>query len=138
MYPVSVMHGDYNSNAPFASGIHDLYLQAWWGAEATVGIDNWWNCSDFPSEENTWGQNGAYVCNERVDELWDSIFVSMDPEERQAAADEIQYIFADQALTLWLFDIAQVTVTNSRLEWESHLSSDYSPWLTIEDWKFTD
>ena len=61
----------------------------------------------IPSAENPSGQNAGHICNERMDELWNALFVTMDPAERQAQAHEIQYIMVDEALTLYLLETAQ-------------------------------
>ena len=136
MYPVAVMHGDWNSNSPYATGIHDLYLQAWIPGLSSINMFYPYDCNEIPSEEHSSGWNGVQVCNERVDELWKSLSVTMDDEARQAAVDEIQSIIADQMLTIYLVNVMQVTLYNNRLEWESHFSSEFSPWYTVETWHF--
>lgn len=138
MYPVAVMHGDWNSNSPYATGIHDLYLQAWIPGLSSINIFYPYACSEIPSADNPSGWNGVHVCDERVDELWLSLATTTDDAARQAAADEIQTIIADQMLTMYLVNVMQVTLYNNRLEWESHFSSDFSPWYTVETWRFKD
>lgn len=138
MYPVAVMHGDLNSNSPYATGVHDLYLQAWIPGLSSINMFYPYDCDEIPSEEHPSGWNGVHVCDERMDELWKSLSVTLDDDERQVAADEIQYIIADQVLTLYLVNVMQVTLYNNKLEWESHFSSQISPWYTVETWQYSE
>jgi peptide/nickel transport system substrate-binding protein len=138
LYTIPVIHSDWNANSPWITGIHDLYLLGWWGAQESIGVWGPYACADIPSAENPSGQNAGHICNERMDALWNALFVTLEPAERQAQADEIQYIMADEALTLYLLETAQVTLYNTGLEWESHLAADMSPWLTVEEWRFVE
>jgi peptide/nickel transport system substrate-binding protein len=138
MYPISVMHGSLSSGSPYATGQHDLYLQAWIPGLSTIDMFDPYDCDEIPTEEHPSGWNGVQVCDARVDELWDLLGTSLDDAERQAAADEIQYIIADQALTLYLVNVPFAITYNKRLVFEDHSASDITPWLTINDWHFTE
>jgi len=59
------MHGDWNSNSPYATGIHDLYLQAWIPGLSSINMFYPYDCDEIPSDENPSGWNGVGVCDER-------------------------------------------------------------------------
>jgi peptide/nickel transport system substrate-binding protein len=136
--PVAEMHGSYTSNGALATGAYDMYLIAWVPGVATVATFDPYNCTDIPSEDNPSGLNGPQVCNEQADELWNVLFTSLDQDERDAAADQIQVLMANDVMTQYLVNILYATTYNERLVWENTDVSDFTPWLTIADWHFED
>lgn len=135
-HPVSEMHGSFTSNSPLATGQYDLYLLAWVPGVSTVATFSPYFCTDFPSDENPNGLNGPQVCNPRVDELFNLLYTSLDNDERDAAADEIQVLMANDMMTNYLVNILSAQTYNKKLVFESARVSDFTPWLHIEDWHF--
>ncbi|MBE0688602.1 MAG: hypothetical protein IH587_00595, partial [Anaerolineae bacterium] len=138
LHQISEIHGSFTNNGVLATGQHDVNLIAWVPGVATVSTFDPYYCSDVASDENPYGLNGLQVCNPRVDELWDVLATSLDQAEREAAADEIQVLMAEDVQTQYLVNILYAVTYNTRLEWDNNDVSDFTPWLSIGDWKFAD
>ncbi len=136
LHTIAEIHGSFTNNSPLATGQYDAYLVAWVPGVATVATFGPYYCTDIPSEANPFGLNGPQICNERVDELWTSLSVSLDQAEREAAADEIQVLMAEDLYTQYLVNILYAATYNKRLVWEASDVSDFTPWLNIADWHY--
>lgn len=138
LYSIAEIHGSFSNNGILATAQIDLNLIAWVPGVATVGTFGPYYCTDSASDENPFGLNGLGVCNERVDELWTLTNTSLDQAEREAAADEIQVLMAEDAQTQYLVNILYAVTYNERLEWMNTDTSDLTPWLYLNEWRFTE
>ena len=138
LHTIAEIHGSYTNNGILATAAIDLNLIAWVPGVATVGTFGPYYCTDIASEANPFGLNGLGVCNERVDELWTITNSSLDQAEREAAADEIQVLMAEDAQTQYLVNILYAVTYNERLEWINTDTSDFTPWLYASEWRFTE
>ncbi len=138
LHSIAEIHGSFTNNGILATAAIDLNLIAWVPGVATVGTFGPYYCTDAASEANPFGLNGLGVCNERVDELWTLMNTSLDQAEREAAADEIQVLMADDVQTQYLINILYAVTYNTRLEWTNTDTSDLTPWLYLSDWHFTE
>lgn len=137
LHSIAEIHGSFTNNGILATAAHDLNLIAWVPGVATVGTFGPYYCTDVASEANPFGLNGLSVCNERVDELWTLMNTSLDQAEREAAADEIQVLMAEDVQTQYLVNILYAITYSDRLEWTNTDTSDLTPWLYLADWRFT-
>jgi ABC-type transport system substrate-binding protein len=110
------MHSTLTSGSPYASGADDLYVQGWGVGVETIDQLELYACDAIPTEENPSGWNGVHICSEEMDNLWDVLGTSLDPAERQEAADQIQTIMADQVLTIYTVNLNDAFVLNSNIE----------------------
>lgn len=134
LHTIAEIHGSFTNNSPLSTGQYDAYIVAWVPGVSTVATFGPYYCTDIPSEANPFGLNGVQICNERVDELWSTLGVSLDQAEREAAADEIQVLMAEDLYTQYLVNILYAATYNKRLVWENSDVSDFTPWLHLAEW----
>jgi peptide/nickel transport system substrate-binding protein len=131
-YEVNVMHSSYTANSPFSTGAHDMYILGWGVGTDSIDQIELWACDAIPSEENPTGLNGAGICMPEMDELWDVLGTSMDPAERQEAANQIQQLIADQVLMVSMVNLMEPIVMNANLENYAPGRAN-SPWYTLAE-----
>ena len=68
--------------------------------------------------------------------LFNVLYTSLDNDERDAAADEIQVLMAEDANTFYVLNVLSAQTYNKRLVFESSRVSELTPWLGIENWHF--
>lgn len=131
---VNVMHSTYSANSPYSTGQYDLYVQGWGVGVNTIDQLELWSCDAIPSEENDTGWNGIHACYPEMDELWDVLGTSLDADERQEAANQIQALMADENFTLFLVNLNSAFTLSTSLETEGLAFGGNTPWYGVNTW----
>lgn len=131
-YEVNVMHSTLTSGSPYATGADDLYVQGWGVGVESIDQLQLYSCDAIPTEENPSGWNGVHICNPEMDTLWKVLGTSLDPEERQDAANQIQTIMADEMLTLYVVNLNDAFILNGNIEGFAW-GLGGTPWLSLAD-----
>jgi ABC-type transport system substrate-binding protein len=101
-YDLGVFYSSLSSGGPYTTGADDLYLLHWSTGVDTINQFQLYACDAIPTDQNPAGFNGSHICSPEVDQLWKVLYTSLNADERQNAANQIQTIMADQVLTIYL------------------------------------
>jgi peptide/nickel transport system substrate-binding protein len=132
LYEVNVMHSTLTSGSPYALGADDLYVQGWGVGVETIDQLELYACDAIPTDENPSGWNGVHICSEEMDNLWDVLGTSLDPAERQEAANQIQTIMAEEVLTIYTVNLNDAFVLNGNIE-GFEWGGGGTPWIKLAD-----
>ena len=105
-YPATEFFGSWANNGTNASGNYDIGQYANNTAltnPANVTVIEGLSCEQRVGEANPGGQNYTGFCNEEMDAAAQLTISSLDPAERQTAANTIQTIMRDEAPLINLF-----------------------------------
>jgi peptide/nickel transport system substrate-binding protein len=139
-YPASEFFGSWTDNGINAAGEYDIAQYANSTAltnPSNVSINEALACSQLVGEANPGGQNFTGFCNEEMDALALVTQNSLDPAERQEAANSIQAIMRDEAPLINLFprgdNYAYIT---ARFAAEPRIGSGVgNQWFDIVNWE---
>lgn len=115
-----------------------LILFAWSSFPTSLG-DTLWHSRYIPTEENGWvGQNVAGYVNPEVDDLYDEMTVTMDPNRRaEIAAEVIKHWTADVASLPLFFRVEPYTWRTNVTGIDPTGSADPTSW-NIYEWDIVD
>jgi peptide/nickel transport system substrate-binding protein len=139
-YPASEFFGSWTDNGTNAAGEYDIAQYANNTAltnPSNVSVNEALACSQRVGEANPGGQNFTGYCNEEIDRLALITQNSLDPAERQEAADGIQTILRDEVPIINLFprgdNYAYIT---ARFAAEPRIGSGVgNQWFDIVNWE---
>lgn len=105
------------------------------GFTAFEGIQppNWFGCSQIPSEDNPNGINVVHTCFEEMDAQWQALGTTLDADEAQGIADEIQQFMAEEVFWIGLWNRPQLTVYNAALL--NVRPGGQTPYINVAEWE---
>ena len=103
-YDSDIFFASYADKGPTYSGDLDIYE---WSDVPTAFPDPdiaYWLCSEIPSDKNPQGLNAEFICDKKLDELFQLQTTQVDLNQRVATFHEITKLMYDQVywLSLWL------------------------------------
>ncbi|MEP7291050.1 MAG: peptide ABC transporter substrate-binding protein [Chloroflexota bacterium] len=141
-YPATEFFGTWANNGINASGNYDIAEFANNTAltnPANVTVYESLNCDQRVGDANPGGQNYTGYCNEAIDAAAQLTISSLDPAERQDAANTIQTILRDEAPVLTLFPRGDNYAYNTtRFANSITIGSGVgNTWFDILDWELS-
>jgi peptide/nickel transport system substrate-binding protein len=96
------------------AGTYDLFHWGWIPDPDPDSVMSYFKCDQRPPDGSTYGNNDAYYCNPRYDELHELQRTVVDPAERLEALHEMQRIFYEDAAyaVLWYGPVLQAYRTD--------------------------
>jgi peptide/nickel transport system substrate-binding protein len=94
--PSGSLFAVFNERGILATGDFDLAIFALSSSPLSPYVNastTWFGCEGIPSPENPSGRNGYGFCSPEFDELDAAVGVTVDPDERQALAQQAQHAF---------------------------------------------
>jgi peptide/nickel transport system substrate-binding protein len=85
------------------AGTYDLFHWGWIPDPDPDSILSYFQCSDRPPDEQTYGNNDAFYCNPEYDKLYEEQRTTLDPDHRWEIVHQMQKLFYDDATysVLW-------------------------------------
>lgn len=117
----------------FRGGFDDVLQFFGFTAFASIQPVAWFACDQIPSEENPNGLNTTHTCDPELDEMWQALGTTLDLAEREAIADEIQQIMAEEVFWIGLWNRPQLTVYRADLQ--NVRPGGQTPYINIADWE---
>jgi peptide/nickel transport system substrate-binding protein len=128
-----IFFGSYSDGAPPAIG--ELDIMEWSDTTYFPDPDNdYWLCSQIPSDENPWGYN-YFICDEELDALFQEQLVTIDPEARTAIIQQITKYMHDNVYWYGLYVDADYWIVSPRLTGVKF--SGVTPFYNIMEWDIT-
>lgn len=105
------------------------------GFTAFEGIQppSWFGCSQIPSEDNPNGINVVHTCFEELDAQWQALGTTLDADEAQAIADDIQQFMAEEVFWIGLWNRPQLTVYGADLL--NVRPGGQTPYINVAEWE---
>ena len=129
-YDADLFFGSYADGSPAALG--DIDIMEWSDSTAFPDPDqNYWLCSELPTDENPWGYN-YFGCDEELDALFQAQITTIDPAERAAIIQQITKYMHDQVYWLGMWDDPDMWIVGPRLT--NVKFSGVTPFYSIMDW----
>lgn len=94
---------------------------------------DWFGCSQVPSEDNPNGLNVVHTCFEELDAQWQALGTTLDADEAQAIADEIQQFMAEEVFWIGLWNRPQLTVYGADLL--NVRPGGQTPYINVAEWE---
>lgn len=93
----------------------------------------WFNCNQIPSEDNPNGINVTHTCFEEMDAQWQALGTTLDADEAQAIADEIQQFMAEEVFWIGLWNRPQLTIYGADLV--NVRPGGQTPYINVAEWE---
>lgn len=129
-YDSDLFFASYADGSPCAVG--DLDIMEW--SDSTMFPDpdqNYWLCSELPTDENPWGYN-YFGCNEELDALFQAQIKAINFEERVGIIQQISKYMHDNVYWYGLYDDPDYWIVGERLT--NVKFSGVTPLYSIMEW----
>ncbi len=129
-YDADLFFASYADGSPAAVGENDI--MEWSDSTAFPDPDqNYWLCSELPTDENPWGYN-YFGCDEELDALFQQQLTLINPEERVQVIQQITKYMHDQVYWLGMWDDPDYWIVSPRLTGVKF--SGVTPLYNIMEW----
>jgi peptide/nickel transport system substrate-binding protein len=131
-YDSDIFFASYADKGPTYSGDLDIYE---WSDVPTAFPDPdiaYWLCSEIPSDQNPQGLNAQFLCDKKLDELFQLQATQVDLNQRIATFHQITKLMYDQVYWLSLWLDPDIWALSSRLEGVK--LSGATPFYNIGEW----
>jgi peptide/nickel transport system substrate-binding protein len=129
-YDADLFFASYADGSPAALG--DVDVMEW--SDCTMFPDpdqNYWLCSELPTDENPWGYN-YFGCNEELDALFQAQITAIDFNERVSIIQDISKLMHDQVYWYGIYDDPDYWIVGDRLAGVKF--SGVTPLYNIIEW----
>ena len=131
-YDSDIFFASYADKGPTYSGALDIYE---WSDVPTAFPDPdiaYWLCSEIPSDQNPQGVNAQFLCDKKLDGLFQVQTTQVDFNQRVATFHEITKLMYDQVYWLSLWLDPDIWALSKRLEGVK--LSGATPFYNIGEW----
>ncbi|GAB4530986.1 MAG: peptide ABC transporter substrate-binding protein [Anaerolineae bacterium] len=132
IYEPTVFSASYTDGGILRSGTDDILQFYGFTVYESIDAIPWFMCSNVPGADNPNAFNAVQTCWPELDALWMVLSTSLDADERQAAADEIQAFMAQELFWIGLWDRPQISVYSADLQ-DVRLAGQ-APYWAITAW----